>query len=142
MSNWSGTARSNYFRVRDEIEFLRWVDGLPGVTASRHREDGGRGEKDERFCLLEEGGEGWPSCHHDEGTGDVRDMDIVDELWAHLAEGEVAGLQESGAEKLRYVTGYAVAVNSRGEILKVDIDDIYERVREAGWDDDVTHAAY
>lgn len=142
MANWHGTARSNYFRVRDETGFLRWVDGLPGVTGSRHGEDGGLGERDERFCLLEEDGEGWPGCRHDQETGGVRDIDIVDELWPHLADGEVAVLQESGAEKLRYVTGYAVAVNSRGEILKVDIDDIYERVREAGWGDGVTHAAY
>ena len=27
MANWYGTARSNYFRVKDKDAFLKWADG-------------------------------------------------------------------------------------------------------------------
>ena len=56
--------------------------------------------------------------------------------------GEVAILQEVGAEKLRYLVGYAVAVNHRGETLAVSIDEVYGRVRNAGWGEDVSTATY
>jgi hypothetical protein len=124
MANYAGYARSNYVRVRDEAAFLGWVETLPGVVA--RREDGNPG----RFALLVEDGDhgGWPNrCHDGE-----EEIDLHAELAGHLVEGEVAVLQEVGVEKLRYLVGYAVAVNHRGERLAISIDDVYERVRVAG----------
>jgi len=137
MANYVGYARSNYFRVRDEAAFLTWVETLPGVVA--RREDG----SPERFALLVEEGDdgGWPNWRYDE-EGEDEEIDLHAELAGHLAEGEVAVLQEVGAEKLRYLVGYAVAVNHRGEKLAVSIDDVYERVRAAGWGSDVSTATY
>lgn len=137
MANYVGSARSNCFRVRDEATFLSWVETLPGVVA--RRENGNPG----RFVLLVEDGDdgGWPNWRYvDEGEDEK--VDLYGELAAHLAEGEVAVLQEVGAEKLRYLVGYAVAVNHRGEKLAVSIDDVYERVRAAGWGPDVSTATY
>lgn len=101
------------------------------------RRRGDRGEEG-RLGLLETCGEGWPGyCwyHHDESDEEVyvEDFDIVAETARHLAEGEVAVFQEVGAEKARYVTRWAAAVNHLGQKISVTIDDIYARVVEAGW---------
>lgn len=135
MANYVGSARSNDFRVRNAAGFLDWVETLPGVVASREDED--------RFVLLVEDGDdgGLPNLRYDD-EGEDEEIDLYTELAGHLAEGEVAVLQEVGAEKLRYLVGYAVAVNHRGEKLSVSIDDVYEKVREAGWGPDVSTATY
>jgi hypothetical protein len=39
---------------------------------------------------------------------------------------------ESGAEKLRFIGGLAVAVNNRGEQVGVSLEDIYERAKHLG----------
>jgi hypothetical protein len=138
MANYVGYARSNYFRVRDEAAFLCWSETLPGVVA--RREDGNQ----QRFALLVEDGDdgGWPNRRYREEAGDEEEIDLHAELAGHLAEGEVAVLQEVGAEKLRYLVGYAVAVDHRGERLAVSIDDVYAKVRAAGWATDVSTATY
>lgn len=138
MANYVGSARSNYFRVREEAAFLSWVETLPGVVVCR--ED----DEPERFVLLVEESDdgGWPNWRFDERTESEEEFDLYSELAEHLAEGEVAVLQEVGAEKLRYLVAYAVAINHRGEKLAVSIDDIYEKVREAGWGTEVSTATY
>lgn len=138
MANYVGHARSNYFRVRDEAAFLRWVETLPGVVA--RREDG----NPECFVLLVEDGEngGWPSLRYHEEVEDEEEIHLHAELAEHLSDGEVAVLEEVGSEKLRYLVGYAVAVNHRGETLSISLDDIYEKVRAAGWGGDVSTATY
>ncbi|CAN5625847.1 hypothetical protein BH24ACT20_BH24ACT20_00350 [soil metagenome] len=138
MANYVGHARSNYLRVRDEAAFLGWVETLPGVVA--RREDGDR----ERFVLLVEDGDdgGWPNWRYHEDVDGEEEIDLHAELSEHLAEGEVAVLEEVGAEKLRYLVGYAVAVNHKGETLSISIDEIYQKVHEAGWGDDVSTATY
>ena len=137
MANYGGYARSNYFRVRDASAFLGWVETLPGVVARR-------GDAPERFVLLVEDGDdgGWPNWRYHEDVEDEEEIDLHAELAEHLAEGEVAILEEVGAEKLRYLVGYAVAVNHRGETLSVSIHEIYQKAREAGWGNDVSTASY
>lgn len=129
MANWYGSSRSNYFRVKDEGAFREWVyevglevlegeGGLRGIAPSRMSDSGD-----------------WPTCasveSDDPDERDERDVDIANELSTHLAEGEVAVLLTIGAEKLRYLTGYAVAVNWKGEIVSVGLDDIYAKAFEA-----------
>ncbi len=103
MANWHGSARSNYFRVRDEEAFLAWVEDLPGITA---HPKGCGGEK--TFCLLEEDGEGWPSVRSLEvpviRTAPLgaayedfeEEIDFPGELSAHLAEGKSPSSRKSG----------------------------------------------
>jgi hypothetical protein len=62
-------------------------------------------------------------------------------LSTHLAEGSVAVIVEAGAEKLRYVHGHAVAVNSKGEQLCIGLGDIYE-MAEKRFGGEVTRAEY
>lgn len=50
----------------------------------------------------------------------------------HLIAGDVAVFMEAGAEKFRYVGGAAVAVNSHGETVSVNLDDIYDKAADLG----------
>jgi hypothetical protein len=47
---------------------------------------------------------------------------------------------ESGAEKLRYIAGYAVAYNSKGETVSLNLDDIYDKAKSLGTN--ITTATY
>ncbi len=131
MANWYGSARSNYIRVKDREAFFKWIDSLHGVEVV---------EKDDRFALLVTGdGDGsWASLRCDR---EDEAFDFVAEIANHLAGGEVFIFQEVGAEKLRYLTGWAKAVNSAGQTMEVSIDDIYVLVRRR-WHLSPTEAQY
>ena len=58
------------------------------------------------------------------------EIDFHCELSEHLAEDAVAILMEVGYERIRYVIGFAVAVNSDGDVLAISTDDIYSKVAE------------
>lgn len=55
--------------------------------------------------------------------------DLTDLIGKHLVPGEVAILTSVGHEKLRYVVGYATAVNAYGESHTVSLGDINEYAR-------------
>ena len=74
---------------------------------------------------------GLPSSRYDEETDDYVDIDLTKELAEHLAEGQVAVLMECGAEKLRFITGFATAVSWTGETVRISLDDIYQKAQEA-----------
>ncbi len=118
MANWYGTSRSNYFKVKDGGAFREWAErrnlevledrrGLLGVAPSSMSEDGS-----------------WPSYDDDDDC----EIDFQAELIEHLAEGQVAILMTIGAEKLRYLTGFSVALAWDGRRMSVDIADIYDKV--------------
>jgi hypothetical protein len=116
MADWYGFSRSNYFNVNDREQFKDWVEGIEdlGILA----------ENDGRFAIYGDRNGGWPHARYDD-EGDGTLIELPRELVAHLAEGEIAVLIEAGAEKLRYITGDAVAVNHRGEQVALSLDTIY-----------------
>ncbi len=63
----------------------------------------------------------WPSYDLEND----KDIDFQGELVGHLLEGQVAVLMSAGADKLRYISGSAVAVNHEGHAVTVSLDDIY-----------------
>jgi len=134
MSNYCATARSNYFAVKDEAAFRQWAGGLQLAIlkdSSPPKIDDGT----PRFGITpgdESDWGGWPTVRHDHQTGEDEDIDIHDELSAHLADEEVAVLMEIGNEKIRYVTGTAIAVNNKGETARVDLDAIYAAATNLG----------
>src|SRR6185312_6909258 len=97
MANWYGSARSNYFRVKDTDAFLRWAErrGL-GIFKNDQAPD---------ILAIHPGDTtdsgGWPSYDLE----NEEELDLVSELAEHLAPGQIAILLEIGAEKLRYLTG-------------------------------------
>lgn len=123
MANYVGVGRSNAFRVLGSEEFLTWLESVPDVRAVQQAED--------TYVLLCESDQGgWPSIRFAGGDGEDEEFDIFAELSEHLAEGEVAVLEEVGREKLRVLVGYAVAVNHLGQTVSVNIDEVYDRAAE------------
>lgn len=135
MANWHGHARSNYFRVKD-VDSLRAE--LEDIQIQIFE---GSGENEGKITLLGADGDsgGWPNWIFSE-DGEEEEFDLVGVVHPHLARGEVAVFIEIGAEKLRYLTGVAVAVNERGETEIVDLVEIYEKARTLG--ENVTAASY
>ena len=115
MANWYGTARSNYFKVNDEAEFRK---DLEGVEIQIKSKDGA--------VVLFGGGDsgGWPSGQWDENDEEFVEVDLCGIIQEHIAPGDCAILMEVGAEKLCYLTGRAVAVTA-AEVSTVSLDDIY-----------------
>lgn len=143
MAQYIASARSNYFVVRDEADFRAWAEkrGLEvleggtigdspafGITPGRNSDDGA-----------------WPThdFSEDDENGDPVEINIAQELSTHLADGQVAILMEVGAEKLRYLVGWAVAVNSNGDKVETSLDAIYDLAQKLGdGKSKITNVAY
>ena len=132
MANYYSSARTNYFRVKEVDAFNAWVKEFEdnnGVEVV---------DKEDTFAILFDGESGVPISR--EVDGDYEPLDFMDELSNHLADDEVAILHESGAVKLRYINGFAIAVNNKGERRVISLDDIYVHAKELG--KNVTLAQY
>lgn len=141
MANYYATARSNYFAVKDAAAFLAWAKSRQLAVWDQAQVDGtllyaiGPDEHDDSGS--------WPTYLYDEETDEELEVNVPDELVEHLADGYVAVLMEAGAEKRRYVNGYAVAIHSSGEVVSLSLDDIYQKAKEAfGPVAVITQAAY
>lgn len=138
MSNFNGTARSNYFRVKDEGAFEAAMAALPDINVWTKETDGVL-----RYAIGSDDADTgcWPSFMHAESVGEPggdeveqedREIFMPDEIAPHLADGEVCVLMEAGAEKMRYINGYALAFdNTDRPVVRVSLDDIYEKAKEA-----------
>ncbi len=141
MANYYATARSNYFAVKDETTFRQWAESIGLMvfepTHANVTSDGIR-----RFAIAPGDGDecGWFCTRYDEETDEHEDVDLTAELAAHLRDGEVAILMEVGSEKLRYLCGYATAVNSDGKTVSMSLEGIYARAAKLGTH--ITRAEY
>ena len=118
MANYYASFRSNYFKVKDIEKFKVWLSGFYGLELFES------GEIDYAFGFGSMDA-GLPSGRHDEELDDFVEIDFIDELSKHLAEGEVAIVQECGSEKLRYLIGYSVVVDWQGKQKTFNIDAAY-----------------
>src|SRR5690606_5293853 len=105
--NYVEIARTNRFAVKDAEAFATWLDSVYGLQYER---------QDNEFTLYMD--EGVPTTR-DVGDDDV-EIDLMLEVSSFLIPGQIAVLEASGHEGLRYVTGYAVAVNAYGETRSVN----------------------
>ena len=142
MANYYATARSNYFAVKDEAAFREWADRL-GLTILEPDPRSKATDGIRRFGIApgnccDNGG--WPDSTYDADEDEVDEFDLTEELGPHLADDEVAVLMAVGNEALRYVTGTAVAVNSRGKTVSIDLDTSYDAARGLG--PNITRAEY
>ena len=113
MANWCGAARTNYFRVKDDAAFQDALDNFGGLEVWTQPDD------PKLFGIGFDDGS-WPDWDND-----GNEVDFVALVGSHLEPGQVAVFQTAGSEKLRYLTGYAIAVNDKGKTVDVNIDDIY-----------------
>ena len=126
MANYYATARSNYFTVKDVEAFKKWAEELCLTVHEERRDENSKEPR--RFAIFADNGDsnGWPGYNYETDE----EVDIFTALAPHLADGEVAVLMEAGAEKLRYVTGYAVAIHSSGKTKEISLNGIYALAAE------------
>jgi hypothetical protein len=140
MANYTSTARTNYFRVKDVDAFNKWIEQFGGIEVVKKTIGLETG-----FGMLFD--DGMPTVRWEidldadgnEQEGDV-DIDFMDELAEHLADDEVAIFQEAGAENMRYVNGHTIAINNKKEVRSINLDDIYEVAKQLG--KNITKAQY
>lgn len=157
MSNYYGVGRTNYFKVKDPELFKEAVNRLSGLLLVESSSCPGQ------FMLMDDNpdGGGWcvtdlsqprlddfnteeeflRACKAWEESRD--DFDLDEFISEHLADGEVAILLEVGHEQHRYLTGWAIAINNKGERRRVNLDDIYLLAEElTDRPEDITVAEY
>lgn len=132
MANYYATARSNYFGVKDVQAFKEWCNKRS--LEFWEKSELGDENEDSLFAItpLSYDSGAWPIYHYNEETGKDKDFEIAEEICEHLKDGHVAILIEVGNEKLRYLNGYAIAVNNHGESKSINLNDITDMARELG----------
>lgn len=141
MANYNATARSNYFAVKDEMTFRQWAE-FAGLKVLEPDQRDKPADGIQRFAITPGDGDdcGWPTHRFNEETEDDDDVDVPEELTAYLKDGEVAVLMEVGSEKLRYLCGFATAVNSAGKTVSMSLEGIYQLAQKLG--PNITRAEY
>jgi hypothetical protein len=85
-------------------------------------------------CLINSNENGFPFDVYDDILGEYVEIDWEGIFSQHLQDGSVAIIMGAGAEKLRYIHGYAVAFNNKGETEQVHLVDIYKIAEKLGTD--------
>jgi hypothetical protein len=128
MANYYASARSNYFKVKDHEAFKQALAPFDVQII-----------EDERgVVIFSNSDEGW-SWWNSETDEDTYGSEVIS---PHLADGEVCILMEAGAEKLRYISGYAVAFTNEGREVSVSLNDIYSLAQKEWPNYSVTEATY
>lgn len=127
MADYFAVARSNYFKVKDLRAFTSEAADY-GINVSLSTKRGEEG----LVMIHPDNDGGWPSFLLDPETGDEYELDVAEWVGSHLESGHVAILQEVGFEKLRYVSGFGVAINSHGQKVVHHLDDIINQARALG----------
>jgi len=124
--------RTNYFRVKDLSAFKAWVGRFStDETLIVHRdEDAGL------VAIQDDSGEGIPTTYCDEAWtdegDDLEEFDFLGELGMHLQPGQVAIVMSSCHQGMRYVGGWAGAINADGESVGIALDDIHQLAEKLG----------
>ena len=126
MADFYSQGRTNYFLVIDGEAFETEIQKLgEGVGRPIHLIKDDRG-----YCLLFE--EGIPTYFYNEETGEESDVDMEYVIREHLADGSVCVMMETGAEKLRYLSGWSIAFNNKGDTKVIDLNHIYDGLESFG----------
>jgi hypothetical protein len=120
--NYTLQSRTNYFRVRDPKRFERWCRYF-GIRFWKEQKITGR--DDIFYALGKDDGEGWPTTHPETDE----EIDFETELMKHLDPRDIAVSIQTGAEGLRFLDGYAVALHADGRTVQVQLYDIYEKAQ-------------
>jgi hypothetical protein len=122
MSDYYAMCRSNYFKVKDEQGFHKFIDdyGAEIITKSVNGQI--------LFGFITGHELGYIPTRYDEEDDDC--ISILDEISSYLAEGETAIIMETGNDKAKYLNGLAFAIHSNGECISKSLaSDIF---KEAG----------
>ena len=109
MGHYIATARTSYFKPRDEEKFKEWAETIPEseVVVRHHGQEGTL----YAFLLGNTGDSGTLPClRWDEELDDSVEFDFCEEVQQHVADGWVVTVMEVGAEKYRYLVGHAAVI--------------------------------
>lgn len=134
MANYYEKARTNYFNVKDAIAFQDYINKFKSIDLVVN-------EKTGQYALIFDEEVGVPNSYYDENDEDV-EVDFIDDVSNHLTDDSIFVLQGIGNEKMRFLTGYAIAVNSKGERVDVNIDEIYELAKQKFGVKEISQASY
>jgi len=129
VANYYESSRTNYFLVKDIEAFKTRLELLTALEVKVEKMNG----KD-YVCLLNDNENGFPFEAYDDILGEYVEIDWEGIFSQHLQDGSVAIIMGAGAEKLRYIHGYAVAFNNKGETEQVHLVDIYKIAEKLGTD--------
>lgn len=133
MANYYGHGRSNYIKVSDPEKFKELCEER-GLTVIE-QEGGGIG------CISENEDGDINNFGYDDETGDeVERPDFMEEVAKILLDDEVFIWMSIGNEKMRYLSGYATAINNKGKTKSVNLNNIYTLGKKLG--KNVTEAEY
>lgn len=137
MANYTPFVRSNFFAVKDAAKFERFCKEydlhvitpmpMPRRALANKRKRGGA-----LVGFLGASETGIPLQKYDPELDQLVETDFCADLAAQLKPGWVAVVMEIGYEAMRYLHGYAVAVNASGKTTAVDLRDIYARAKRLG----------
>jgi hypothetical protein len=130
MANYYGQSRTNYFLVKDAEAFKTEMANYEVNVIEQQM----HGETGYGILDADSDGGGLQWSQFNEETEDYDDLAWEDIIGKHLKDGSVCVLMETGAEKYRYLTGWAVAFNNKGESRRVNLTDIYDLAKELGTD--------
>lgn len=123
----SSAARSNYFAVKDLDAFQKAMNEFGLFQLQKDSQD--------RVCVLHVEPDyrwgHWPTWVEDE-DGELEPFDFFGLIASHLKDGEVAVFTHVSNDKLRSIVGYAVAVNSAGDVQQVSLSDIWDKADKMG----------
>lgn len=82
----------------------------------------------------------WPYSYIDNNETE-HEFDFTEKILKHLLPDQVAVFVEIGSEKLRYLIREVFAVNSKGEVINISLNDIYDKIQKE-WGITPTTAEY
>lgn len=135
MANYYEKARTNYFKVKDFTKFQEFIDKFSSIELVVDEQKG-------EIAILFDEEVGVPSSFHNEEMDDFIEVDFTTELSEHLTDDSIVVIQAVGNEKLRFVSGYAIAVNSKNEQVSININEIYERAKQKFGVTEINEASY
>ncbi len=126
MSDWTGTSRSNYFKIKSEFEdvfkaFCKKYElticketkhGQPTGALMIHADNTDKG--------------GWPMFDFDAN----KELDIVRILQEWITTDSVVVLLSVGHDGIKYVTGNAVSFTSYRRVEQIDLNDIFKKTAD------------
>jgi hypothetical protein len=122
-----GTARTNYFRVKNAQAFKDAVEKISGLSYEIRRV-----ENAAMFGIFTNNQYGWIEEYYDEETDSDVSIDWDKFFKTHLHKDSVAIMRDVGNEEQRYLHGHTIAWNANGDKKIICLDDIYALATELG----------
>lgn len=126
MANWYGTARSNHVKIKDMAGLKTALEPF-----EIHIHTAIAGAHKGMICFWSEDGDSgaWPGSILDEDEAEV-EFDPAVHICPFMEDDQILVMMEAGAEKLRYITGWATAYTADGRDTTISLGRIYQQAAD------------